>query len=117
MSVFCVDNDVQKAAKGVENSQILNNPFHFPPTFFHSKIAGLALLSASVSADLASMQKLYQQVLDIKKNGTDGRVRAPGQEGPNARFVPGVRFIFSMIQEYGCWCYSALTKWVVKKET
>jgi hypothetical protein len=67
-----------------------------------SKIASFALLSASVSADLASMQKLYQQVLDIKKNGTDERVRATGA---STRFVPGVRFVFSMIQEYGCWCY------------
>ena len=67
-----------------------------------SKISSIALLSASASADLASMQKLYQKVLDIKKNGTDERVRATGA---STRFVPGVRFIFSMIQEYGCWCY------------
>jgi len=71
----------------------------------YSKLAISAFLCASVSADLESMQKLYQKVLDIKKNGTDERIRAPGQDGPNTRFVPGVRFIFSMIQEYGCWCY------------
>lgn len=61
----------------------------------------LTISSVHSSEQMDSIQGLYEKLLATKFNTTVEKIN----DGPSARFVPGVRFVFSLIQEYGCWCF------------
>lgn len=63
-----------------------------------------SFLLSTAMANMATLNHMYETLIGIRNNGSDAERPALGK-GPTGRFVPGVRFAFSMIQDYGCWCY------------
>lgn len=62
-----------------------------------------AMMAISVQSvdQMDQIQGLYEKLLAAKLNSTVDKI----SDAPSARFVPGIRFLFSLIQEYGCWCF------------
>lgn len=56
----------------------------------------------AVAANMDTLDKLYNTMIDARANATGRPIIGAG---PSMRFTPGVRFAFSQLQEYGCWCF------------
>jgi len=59
-------------------------------------------LVSAVTANMETLDKLYNTMMDARANATGAPALGTG---PTGRFIPGVRFAFSQLQEYGCWCF------------